>query len=55
MDPKSAEERFFKSLTLWTQPQAERKDRVLDHNTDVDRTVDQLFDKLLGRQSIPPA
>jgi len=56
MDPKSAEERFFKSLSLWTRPEALRKDRVLDPSTDVDRSVELAFDRLLqsGRVSIPP-
>lgn len=57
MDPKSAEERFFKSLNLWTQPgQARSKERPLDPSTDVEKTVEQAFEKLLmlGRQSIPP-
>ena len=54
MDPKSAEDRFLKSLNFWTQPEAQRHDRVLDASTDVDHVVEKLFDQLLGRNSIPP-
>ncbi|MEW5847221.1 MAG: hypothetical protein AB2A00_00355 [Myxococcota bacterium] len=50
-----AEERFFQSLQQWTEPQAQRRERVLDAGTDVDAAVDRMFNELLGRNSIPPA
>ena len=54
MNRKAAEDRFFKSLQVWTTPQAQRKERVLEPNTDVDTHVDRMFDELLGRRSIIP-
>ncbi|MBI5497150.1 MAG: hypothetical protein HY904_19200 [Deltaproteobacteria bacterium] len=54
MDPKAAEERFFNSLQIWTEPCAQRKERVLDAATDVPQDVDRMFDELLRRRSLPP-
>ena len=54
MNRKAAEERFFNSLQVWTQPQAQRHERVLEAGTDVEGQVDRMFDELLGRRSIIP-
>lgn len=54
MGKKAAEERFFQSLQVWTRPEAQRKERVLDPKTDVEAAVDRMFDELLGRRSIIP-
>jgi hypothetical protein len=54
MGKKAAEERFFQSLQVWTRPEAQRKERVLEAHTDVEGAVDRMFDELLGRRSIIP-
>jgi hypothetical protein len=54
MDPKAAEERFFKSLTSWPDGQSQGAERLLDAATDVDAAVERMFEELLGRRSIPP-
>jgi hypothetical protein len=54
MDKQAAEERFFSSLKTWEKQAAQKGERVLEANTDVDGAVDRMFNQLLGRTSIPP-